>query len=41
MVDREVQNAIKNQVPKVGKSILKKEVTKRFKKIKKEMFRSF
>lgn len=41
MVDREVQNAIKNQVPKVGKSILKKEVTKRFKKIKKEMVKEF
>lgn len=41
MVDREVQNAIKNQVPRVGKAILKKETTKRFKKIKKEMIQEF
>jgi len=41
MVDREVQNAIKNQAPRVGKSVLKKEVNIKFKKIKKEMIREF
>ena len=41
MVDREVQNAIKNQVPRVGKSILKKEINTKFKKIKKEMIQEF
>ena len=41
MVDREVQNAIKNQVPRVGKSILKKEINTKFKKIKKEMITEF
>lgn len=41
MVDREVQNAIKNQVPRVGKSALKKEINTKFKKIKKEMIQEF
>ena len=41
MIDREVQNAIKNQVPRVGKSILKKEINTKFKKIKKEMITEF
>ena len=41
MVDREVQNAIKNQVPRVGKSALKKEINTKFKKIKKEMITEF
>ena len=41
MVDREVQNAIKNQVPRVGKSALKKEINPKFKKIKKEMIQEF
>ena len=41
MVDREVQNAIKNQVPRVCKSALKKEINTKFKKIKKEMIQEF
>ena len=41
MVDREVQNAIKKQAPRVGKSALKKEVNTKFKKIKKEMIQEF
>ena len=41
MVDREVQNAIKNQVPRVGKAALKKEINTKFKKIKKEMIQEF
>jgi len=41
MVDREVQNAIKKQAPRVGKSALKKEVNTKFKKIKKEMITEF
>ena len=37
----DVKASLQKQVPRVGKAALKKEVTKRFKKIKKEMIKEF